>query len=68
MNPTSRILRTKDVLQLLGIGRTTLYRWLEQNPQFPRPVSLGPNSIGWFENELNQWLASRSCASRQKAA
>ncbi|WP_186194531.1 MULTISPECIES: helix-turn-helix transcriptional regulator [Burkholderia] len=68
MNSTNKILRTKDVLKLLGIGRTTLYRWLEQNPQFPRPVSLGPNSIGWFENDLNQWLGSRISQSRAEAA
>jgi predicted DNA-binding transcriptional regulator AlpA len=25
----------------------------------PPPIELGPNSIGWFEDELDQWLASR---------
>jgi len=26
---------------------------------FPAPVELGPNSIGWFEDEIDDWLAAR---------
>ena len=27
--------------------------------RFPPPFELGPNSIGWFEDEIDAWLASR---------
>lgn len=26
---------------------------------FPAPFELGPNSVGWFEDEVDEWLASR---------
>lgn len=27
--------------------------------KFPAPIQLGPNSIGWYEDEIADWLASR---------
>jgi prophage regulatory protein len=27
--------------------------------KFPAPVQIGPNSIAWFEDEIDAWLASR---------
>lgn len=27
--------------------------------EFPAPFELGPNSIGWFEDEIDEWLTSR---------
>ena len=27
--------------------------------KFPAPVQLGPNSVGWFEDEIEAWLAAR---------
>ncbi|HEF4735535.1 AlpA family phage regulatory protein [Burkholderia multivorans] len=67
------ILRTSAVLKRIGVSRTTLYRWLDRNsksydPTFPRPVSLGANSIGWLEAELDQWLEARIRASRSQEA
>ena len=26
---------------------------------FPAPIELGPNSVGWYEDEIDDWLASR---------
>jgi prophage regulatory protein len=27
--------------------------------KFPAPISLGPRSVAWFEDEILAWLASR---------
>jgi len=71
MKSTLRILRLKDVQQRIGVSRPTIYRWLDKtaknhDPMFPRPVSLGANSVGWVEAELDAWLESRIRASRQE--
>ena len=26
---------------------------------FPAPFQLGPNAVAWFEDEIDDWLASR---------
>ncbi|MBV9825733.1 MAG: AlpA family phage regulatory protein [Alphaproteobacteria bacterium] len=41
-----------------GKSRTQLWRDV-RNKHFPAPIDLGPNSIGWFEDEIDEWLAAR---------
>jgi prophage regulatory protein len=53
-----RILRQPVVVERIGVNATTLYRW-ELKGLFPRRVLLGPNSIGWYSDEVEGWLAGR---------
>ena len=46
-----RIIRTKEVTELTGLSRTTLWR-MEKTGEFPAKVSLGANSIGWRLSEI----------------
>jgi prophage regulatory protein len=34
------------------------------NKEFPRPVSLGGRSVGWVEEEINEWLEKKIEESR----
>ncbi len=52
------ILRIKEVCRLLKIGRTTLDRW-RQDPEFPRPVKLGPKAVGFLRCDIEEWLEAR---------
>lgn len=53
-----KVLRLKDACAKAGIGRSRLYK-LEAEERFPARVELGPNSVGWFEHEIDEWLAAR---------
>lgn len=55
----TRILRDSEVSKRVPVHKVTRYRW-EQKGLFPRRVRLGPNSVGWYEHEVEAWLASRS--------
>jgi len=33
--------------------------------EFPRPISLGGRSVGWLEEEINEWLEKKIEASRK---
>ncbi|MDX8377497.1 MAG: AlpA family phage regulatory protein [Mariprofundales bacterium] len=52
------ILRVKEVMKLVGLGRTTIWR-LEKKGAFPKRVKLSPNTIGWYSNEIKYWLETR---------
>ena len=55
-----QILRTRDICKMLGISTTTLHRRRhDAEAQFPKPIQLGPNSVGWKLSEVNDWLESR---------
>jgi prophage regulatory protein len=55
---SSRVLRRKDVEKRTGLSRSTIYLFMKGGC-FPRPINLGPRSVGWLENEIEAWLQSR---------
>lgn len=56
-----RIIRFKQLKDRVPYSRMHIYR-LEKAGCFPRRVSLGPNSVGWLESEVDEWIASRTTA------
>ena len=57
-NMSKKILRLPSVLELTGVGRSTIYLWMQQG-LFPRNVQLGPRVSGWREEDIEKWLESR---------
>lgn len=53
----SKILTHKVVLKRIGKDRTTIYRWVKAG-NFPAPVEV-QGGIGFYENEIEDWEASR---------
>jgi len=54
----SRILREPDVRRRTGVSRVTRWRW-ERKGIFPQRLRLGKNAIGWREDEVEEWIATR---------
>ncbi len=54
-----QIVRKPELCRNLGISPVTLWRWTRRKG-FPAPIKLGPNSVGWIEAEINDWLAARA--------
>ncbi|GJI92758.1 helix-turn-helix transcriptional regulator [Duganella hordei] len=55
---TCRLLRIREVLQLCGLSRATLYREIKLH-SFPAPVKLSARSVGWLQDDVVHWLESR---------
>ncbi len=51
----SRILRLPTVLLRTGLSRSTVYARVAEGT-FPRQLSLGPNTVGWREADINTWI------------
>jgi prophage regulatory protein len=58
--PTGRkvIRRWAGFREKTGISRVQGWRYVQAG-LLPPPIELGPNSVGWFEDELDEWLAAR---------
>ncbi len=53
-----QILRRKQVEQMTGLSRSTIYQWIK-NGYFPAPFTLGRRSVGWEMAEIQDWIQQR---------
>jgi len=58
-----QILRLPAVIERTGLSRTTIYRLTEHG--FPKPIKLGPNSIGFLASDIDAWIMARKIESMQ---
>lgn len=54
----TRLIRLPEVQHRVGLGRSTIYRWIAEG-KFPKPVQLGGYSVAWAEDEVLAWIATR---------
>ena len=54
-----RMLRLRRVLEITGLGKTTIYG-LQAKGAFPMRVQLTVHSVAWVEEEVLAWLAQRA--------
>ena len=66
MQVQPKVLRLDAVTKQLGVGRSTLYRWMDEG-RFPRPIKLGGRSVGWLVSDIDCWIDQRVQARREVA-
>ena len=64
MSTQLRILRRKQLQELTGLPRSSIYQMMADG-EFPRAVHLGLRSVGWVESEVTEWLKSRVAARKE---
>ncbi|MXP15719.1 AlpA family phage regulatory protein [Altererythrobacter confluentis] len=52
----TRLIRLPEVQQRVGLGRSTIYRWMAEG-RFPKPVQLGGYAVAWAEKDIDEWIA-----------
>lgn len=58
---TARVIRINEVAKYVGLHRSTVYRLIDRK-EFPAPIRLGPNSVGWLREEVDEWVVTRERA------
>jgi len=53
-----KLLRLSAVKELTGLSRSSIYA----DPQFPKPVKIGPRSVAWVDAEVRDWICARITA------
>ena len=53
-----KFLRIRQVMQLIGLSRMTIYR-LELAGEFPKRRQLSKNSVAWLDTDIAAWAESR---------
>lgn len=67
-----RLLRRKQIEELFGISRSTIYARLDpkskqHDPLFPTPIHLSAKAIAWVDSECHAYIAHLVAASRPAA-
>lgn len=55
---STQILRMREVIQRIGLSRSSIYKLMENN-DFPKPMKLGSQAIGWRDTEIEAWISNR---------
>jgi len=48
-----------ELFSKLSLSDATIWR-MEKSGKFPRRIKLGGNSVGWFVNEVDDWLSQKA--------
>ena len=59
-----RLMRRREVEQVLGISRSSIYRLMQQG-EFPRPIRIGPAAVRWKASDITAWEDSRPVATSE---
>ncbi|WP_043649674.1 helix-turn-helix transcriptional regulator [Chitinilyticum litopenaei] len=59
LHTTTQLLRRRDVEQLTGLSRSTIYRMMAAN-QFPLPVQVGAKAVAWRSDDIAAFIESRA--------
>jgi prophage regulatory protein len=53
-----RIIRKPELMSRIGLSDASIWR-MERAGKFPKRVRLGSQSVGWFSDEVEGWLAKK---------
>ena len=52
---SARFLWLRDVQYRVGLGRSTIYRWMDEG-KFPKPHMIEARTVRWLESDLERWM------------
>ena len=59
---SNKLLRRPEVESITGLSRASIYARMHAGT-FPLPVRLGPNSVAWRADDVEDWIANLLVAS-----
>lgn len=57
--------RAKELALYLGMGESTVWKRVKEDPNFPRPISLSANMTVFNIQEVNEYVALQARAAEE---
>ena len=54
------LLTVKDVTARLSVARPTIYKILNRDPTFPRPIYIANRVPRWREEDIQAWIDAKA--------
>jgi prophage regulatory protein len=61
-----RFLRINEVRERIGLGRTSIYKMVNEGT-FPKPVRVLGKKVAWIDSEVDEWMMQRIADERGDA-
>jgi len=58
-NTDRRVIRKRELFKMIPLSDVTIWR-LEKKGLFPKRFTLGGRAVGWFADEIDEWLDSKA--------
>lgn len=58
-----RFLRIGEVRERIGLGRTSIYKMVNEGT-FPKPVRVLGKKVAWLDSEVDEWMMDRIAEER----
>ena len=58
MTNEDRLLRLRDVCEIVAVGRSTIWRWVRAGT-FPEPIRVGGSAVRWRLSTIQKWMAEQ---------
>lgn len=67
-DPLARLIRRDEVERRTGLSRSAIYHRNLHDPDWPKPIRIGPNTVAWLESSVSAWIQRQVEAARSEAA
>lgn len=55
---SERFLRLRDVMQITGLSRSSIYSYMQQGT-FPPSVAVGTRAVRWLDSQVYAWVEEK---------
>ncbi|MBS5792791.1 MAG: AlpA family phage regulatory protein [Sutterella sp.] len=52
-----QFIRVHTLAEMLSVSRSTIWRWVHEKKNFPRPIQLSKGITVWSVEEVQSWVA-----------
>ena len=54
--PSKLLINSNELKEVLGISKSTAYRYMREYPDFPKPIKISQNKTLWNAPKIVEWL------------
>ena len=64
-NTGRRVIRKREHFKMIPLSDATIWR-MERKGEFPKRFTLGGRAVGWFADEIDEWLDAKAIKRDEK--
>jgi len=59
MSEQEQFLRLPQVIELTGLSKSTIWKWIHTKENFPKQLKISPKKSVWRKTEILAWMEAQ---------